>query len=126
MEGDAGPDIRVDRAAIALYVEDREPVGEDTSFAPDVGQLACFSKIVGAEGDITIYHVWRHGPTERAKVALSVRSSAWRTWSTKRILSGWTGDWTCEVQDEDGNVLETVSFTIRESSGDVASSGTGR
>lgn len=107
----------VDRAVIALDVEEREPVGESVFFRPDVGQILCWSKIVGASDETVIYHVWRHGPTERAKVELPVRSSAWRTWSTKKILPSWTGDWEVEVQDADGNVLETLSFTIGETSG---------
>ena len=52
--------------------------------------------------------------TERAKVRLSVRSNSWRTWSSKQIAPRWTGPWTVEVQDELGNVLQTVSFIIEE------------
>jgi hypothetical protein len=104
--------LRVERAAVARSVENREPVGEAASFPADVGSLSCFSKIVGAGEETEIYHVWRHGPTERAKVKLTVRGSSWRTWSTKRILPGWTGAWTVEIQDAQGNVLESVPFTV--------------
>jgi hypothetical protein len=104
--------MRVERAAVAPSVEDREPVGEAASFPADVGSLSCYSKIVGAGEETEIFHVWRHGPTERAKVRLTVRGSSWRTWSTKRILPTWTGPWTVEIQDAQENVLATVAFTI--------------
>ena len=114
-EAQAGS-LAVERSAIAESVEDREPVGEAASFSADVGEVACFTRIVGAEGEERILHVWRHNGEERAKVALSVRGSAWRTWSTKKILPTWTGSWTVEVQDADGNVLKTLSFVIGEGS----------
>ncbi len=111
------PDLQVDRAVAARGVESREPVGEASSFPADVGRVFLFSRIVGAQEETAVYHVWRPGPTERAKVRLSVRSNSWRTWSSKQIAPRWTGPWTVEVQDELGNVLESVSFVIEEGGG---------
>jgi hypothetical protein len=112
-----GSGLRVDRAMVALAVESREPVGEASSFPADVERVFLFTHIVGAQEETAVYHVWSHGPTERAKVLLPVRSNSWRTWSSKRILPSWTGPWTVEVQDELGNVLESVSFVIEEGGG---------
>jgi hypothetical protein len=112
---DAG--LQVDHAVTALGVEAREPVGEATSFPADVDRVFLFSRIVGAQGDTAVYHVWKHGEMERAKVELAVRSSSWRTWSSKRILPSWTGEWTVEIQDTAGNVLESVSFVIEGAGG---------
>ena len=110
-------DLQVDRAVTARGVEARQPVGEGSWFPVDVGRVFLFSRIVGAQDERAVYHVWRHGPTERAKVRLPVRSKSWRTWSSKQIMSGWTGPWTVEVQDELGNVLKSVSFVIEEGGG---------
>jgi hypothetical protein len=106
--------ITVEQAVIAREIEDREPVGESTSFPAEIGQLACFTRIVGAEEETFIYHVWRHGDTERARVRLPVRSAAWRTWSTKKIDPSWTGAWTVQILDAGENVLDTLSFVVRE------------
>jgi len=115
--------LAVERSAIAERVVDREPVEEATTFAADIGQVACFTRIIGAEGEEVIYHVWRHQGQERAKVELTVRGATWRTWSTKKIVPSWTGEWTVEVQDADGNVLKTLSFTVEDGGG---TTGTGR
>jgi Protein of unknown function (DUF2914) len=97
---------------IATGVEDREPVGEGTTFPGDVGQLAAWSSITGAEGT-TIEHVWRfpEGDIE-AVVPLSIGGSPWRTWSTKQIPPEWAGDWVVEVRDAAGNVLATANITV--------------
>ncbi len=111
------PGLQVDRAVAARGVESREPVGEASSFPADVGRVYLFSRIVGAQQERAVYHVWRHGSIERAKVRLPVRSGSWRTWSSKQIMRGWTGPWTVEVQNELGKVLTSVSFVIEEDGG---------
>ncbi len=111
------PGLHVDRAVTALAVQSREPVGEGTWFPANVGRVFLFSRIVGAQQERAVYHVWRHGSIERAKVRLPVRSGSWRTWSSKQIMRGWTGPWTVEVQNELGKVLTSVSFVIEEDGG---------
>ena len=108
----AQTELTVAEAAIAPEVVDRTPVGADTTFASDVGRLYCWTRITGAEGETTVHHVWFHGDEERADLELSVGASSWRTWSNKTIMPEWTGDWRVEVRDADGNVLETIRFTI--------------
>ena len=115
---DAAPEeqgrLEVTRAAIAKAVEDREPVEEGTSFASDVGQLVCFTRVEGAGEGRMIHHVWSHGGEEKARVELPLNGSPWRTWSSKRILPSWSGDWTVTVEDEDGTVLTRLDFVIEE------------
>lgn len=108
---EAGKDLSVKKAVMARTMEEREPAGEATAFPRDVGQIVCFTRL-DAPADTVIYHVWRHGETLHAKVQLSVGAGSWRTWSRKRIHPSWTGDWTVDIEDETGEVLETLRFTI--------------
>ena len=55
------PGLHVDRVVTALSVESREPVGEGSSFPANVGRVFLFSRIVGAQQEREVYHVWRHG-----------------------------------------------------------------
>jgi hypothetical protein len=105
--------LSVDESAIALDVIDREPQGTNTSFGADVGRVFCFTRVVGSEGETTVHHVWYHGEEERADVELRVGGSSWRVWSSKAIVPEWTGQWRVEVQDAQGNVIETIQFTVR-------------
>ncbi|MEE9534680.1 MAG: DUF2914 domain-containing protein [Acidimicrobiia bacterium] len=98
-------------AAIATDVVDRMPVDTGSTFSADVGQLWCWTRVSGAEGTV-IQHVWMHGPHENAIELPTIGGSPWRTWSNKSIPPDWTGEWRVEIRDEDGNVVETVRFTV--------------
>jgi len=106
--------LTVEEQVICTAIEDRAPTGADSSFASDVGQLYCFTKISGAEDTTSVSHIWYFNGEEKAKVELNVKSKNWRTWSSKRIDPGWIGDWRVEVVSASGDVLSTRSFTITE------------
>jgi len=105
-----GPTI--DTGVICTSVEDRAPVGADSTFAKTVGTLCCFTKITGVTGESSITHVWYWGETERARVELPVRSVSWRTYSQKAIMEHEVGAWRVEILDAEGAVLKTLRFTI--------------
>ena len=97
---------------ICTTVMDREPVGVDTIFADTLEKLFCFTKIVGATDTTLIYHIWYFGDEEKAKVNLPVKSSLWRTWSSKNIAKDWIGKWHVEITTEEGNLLGKEEFEI--------------
>jgi len=108
----AAASLQVESAVICEQVVDREPVDVGNSFSATVGKLYFFTKIVGAEGNTQVTHVWFFGDTERARVTLSVRASNWRTYSSKRIQAHETGAWRAEILDAEGNTLATARFEV--------------
>lgn len=106
------PTLTVDEQTICTAIEERAPMGADSSFASDVGKLYCYTKISGAEDTTSVSHVWYLGDEEKAKVELSVKGKNWRTWSSKNIDPSWIGDWKVEVVSANGDVLSTKSFLI--------------
>ncbi len=97
-------------------VQNREVVNADTAFSADTGTIFCYTHITGAEDSTRVTHVWYYKDEEKARVKLDVKSSDWRTWSSKKIQSSWTGTWRVMVEDTAGNVLGTGSFVIEEQS----------
>lgn len=95
-------------------VENREVVGTDSTFTTDIGTVFCYTHVTGAEDTTEIAHVWYYQDEEKARVPLEVRSSDWRTWSSKQILPAWTGEWNVRIEDAEGNVLGSSSFIINE------------
>ncbi len=95
---------------IALDVAERQPVGEGEEFTSDIAQLVAWTRVTGL-ADTTVRHVWRHQGHERV-LELTVGGSPWRTWSRKSIPAAWTGDWSVEVLDAQGNILATAEFTV--------------
>ena len=104
--------LEVSVAAICRDVLDREPDGYGTSFPVSVGKLYCFTKITGAQSPTQITHVWFFDGNERARVDLAVKSSGWRTYSSKIIQPHEIGKWRVDVEDFAGNVLKTLEFEV--------------
>ena len=104
--------LQVQDVAIGTGVHERVPTGISSYFDSSVGKLYAFTRITGAEGDTRVYHKWYHGDVLVADVPLTIRSGDWRTWSTKNVQPGWTGDWRLVVVSEDGSILGTVKFAV--------------
>ena len=107
------PTVTVDNIEICTSVEDRQAVGTDTSFANDVGQLYCFTKLSSDQDTTAISHAWYYGDKEMAKVEMTMKAQTWRTWSSKKIVSDWTGDWRVDVLSADGKVLASKKFVVK-------------
>jgi Protein of unknown function (DUF2914) len=110
----AASSLTVTEAVIAKAVVDRAPQEPGTTFAADVGQVVCFTKVSGASGEETIHHVWFHGADQVGDVELKVAGSPWRTYSRKTVPIEATGAWHVEIRDGSGNLLQRVDFTVGE------------
>lgn len=104
--------VEVSQAVVATGVQDREPVGADSTFTADVGALYFYTVFEGDFDEAQVEHVWLHDGEEVARVPLTVRGPRWRTWSSKEILPEWTGSWTVKVVDADGVEHASVDFTV--------------
>jgi len=104
--------LKVELIAVAVAVENRQPIGVSDVFADTVGTLFCFTEIRGMGESTTVSQVWYYGENRMAEVKLNVRGYRWRTWSTKVIQVEWTGDWRVDVVSEDGKILKSKRFRI--------------
>jgi hypothetical protein len=109
----AQPAIVVDNISICTAVENREPVGVDTVFSSNTGQLYCYTQLTSPQDTSVISHVWFYNDEEMARVTLTLKAKKWRTWSSKRIVKEWIGDWRVEVQNSAGALLHKKSFKIQ-------------
>lgn len=108
----AAGEVTVLDVVLATGVENRQPVGAASTFPAEVGRVYAYSRVVGAAAEGAVSHVWYYAGQVKARVELAVRSDDWRTWSSKAILPGWTGEWLVEVQGADGRVLASVPFQV--------------
>ena len=105
-------DLRVAEGTITTAIEDQMPVDRIDSYRADFGKLYCYTRIVGAQGDTEVTHVWYYQDNELARVTLPVRSADWRTYSSKRFLPQWAGQWKVVVLDADENEIATIPFSL--------------
>lgn len=103
----------VNEIQMSASVEDRLPRGAASSFSPGIERVYCFTKLKNSGESSKVIHVWYYKDKEMARVELAVRAATWRTWSSKRILPSWTGEWRVDVVSPVGNVLSSISFEIK-------------
>jgi len=99
-------------AEICTAIEERQPTGTAVSFPADIGKVYLWSKVLGAQDSTTVNHVWYYKDEQMATVELPVKSSSWRTWSSKSILPHWIGSWEVKILDTDGTELKSIPFQI--------------
>ena len=107
--------IEVDDAVVTTAVVDREPIDRVEVFPRQNGTLYYFNRVVGAEGETVVYHLWYYGEELMSSVELPVKSPSWRTWSAKDLLEDWPGVWRVEILDAEGKLLEKLNFELRRS-----------
>jgi DUF2914 family protein len=83
-----------------------------TRYPETVGTITFWTRLAGGSPGRWVEHVWFHGEKEIARVRQRVEAPTWRTWTRKRILAEWTGDWRVEVRADDGTLLAERFFTI--------------
>ncbi len=105
-------DLQVADGTITSAIENQMPVDRIESYRADFGKLYCFTRITGAQKDTEVTHVWYYQDSELARVTLPVRSADWRTYSSKRFLPQWAGQWRVVVLDGEMNEIATVPFVL--------------
>ena len=112
-KGDISKELAVGEATVCTGVTDREPIGAGVSFSIDRERLYYFSRVTAGEGvKGKVSHVWYYQGKKMAEISLDFTGPRWRTFSSKRIVSTWTGKWKVEVVSESGVVLKSTAFTI--------------
>jgi hypothetical protein len=99
-------------AVITTMVSERAPVDRVEVYPAQQGTLYCFTRIEGAIGETSVDHVWLYQGKEMARVTLPVRSAKWRTYSSKKIVPEWKGEWEVRVVDPADNELTSARFRV--------------
>lgn len=87
--------------------------GAAVQFSPEVGQIFCFTHLMGLEAPAVVTHAWYHDGKTMAQVDLNIGSADWRTWSSKLVLPGWSGHWEVKVLDAAGKILGSADFELQ-------------
>jgi hypothetical protein len=106
------PAIR--RSTIALGVEGREPVGMSKRVSVSQGRVYCWMHVINGKGEAIIVRWIGEKGKRIADVDLRVGSNSWRTWSYLSLRPSMIGSAQVEIRDENGEILETLSFEITE------------
>jgi hypothetical protein len=111
--GAAAEEIAVAEAVICQDVVDRAPIGAGDVVPAGTERVFCFTRITGARTETEITHNWYYQGSLKASVTLPVRNADWRTWSSKKLLPEWKGEWMVEVLSRGGNAMESIIFFVQ-------------
>ena len=107
----SGSDLAVAAAGLGRGVEDRELVGEDSTFVVNE-RVYLWMRVIGGPAD-SIAVTWRLDDAHEHEHRLGIGGSPWRTWACR---TAWrTGSWTVTVTDSRGNLLKRMSFLVEKS-----------
>lgn len=105
----ANAQIKVDEMKLGTGVENKDIVGEATSFASTTEKVYCWMKLSGGSQGSSVTVKWYLNDSPAGEVPLEINGTPWRTYSFKTI-NGVKGNWKVEVVDASGNVLQTATF----------------
>ena len=107
------PEFTISRMVISERVTDREPEGIADTFSADTETVFCFLETQDINVDTAISFVWYFEGQEKTRITLPLQKGVrWRTFSSKK-LANMKGNWTVELKDNSGIVLNTVSFKVQ-------------
>lgn len=107
-------ELTIADGTITTAIEGLMPVDRIESHPAGFGKLYCYTRVTGARADSQVTHVWYYQNNEMARVNLPVRSSDWRTYSSKRFLPQWRGEWEVVVLDDNQNEIARYPFRLVE------------
>ncbi len=100
--------LAVAEARLGTDVQNKDLVGEDSSFVQD-SKVYIWMKVTGGPAD-SIEVTWKHEDHTYA-TKLRIGGSPWRTWAYKTVA--FAGEWTVTVTDATGNVLKEMAFSVK-------------
>ena len=101
--------LTIKEAGLGEGVENRTLLGAGDIFM-EGSKVYFFTWVIdGKQGDY-VTHVWIHEEEEKLRIELAIGGPSWRTWSYKNLHPGSAGNWSVEVRDPSGKVLESMRF----------------
>jgi hypothetical protein len=107
-------DLKITEMAVTTKIVKGNPIDSVWRISStSVKSLYCFTRISAPRGtDTTMTHVWYLNDKVVHEDEMPVKGAHWRTYSKKDVEKGMSGQWRCEAQDADGEVLKSVSFKM--------------
>ena len=111
--GTAFAAVYVSKGQVTTAVVDRRPGDTVVVYPAYDGEIYCFTRIVDADNDTTVTHNWYLDGDLVSTTTLAVKSSYWRTFSSKTISEDMQGKWRVDVADEEGLILKSYYFPLQ-------------
>ena len=105
--------VEISKGKLCTAVADKEPANPKDSgaeYEAGVERVYFWNFANVAHPPATVKHVWSHDGKPLAEVALELRHSRTRTWSSKKVFPG---AWKVETVSPEGIVLAVAEFSVK-------------
>ncbi len=112
MDSSDQPSGEVARAMFTVGVENREPTLTVRTIPDGMNEVYFYTDLRDFQGQ-TVTHRWNFEGNVEAEVSFDVGGPRWRTWSLKTIPESQRGEWSVDIVDGEGFIVETHEITAR-------------
>ena len=99
---------------ICKSIYQRNPVDSDVVFKNNVDSLYCYTRIQNPGPKREVKHIWYYDNKMMTQVRYNVKkSNIYRSWTKKTILSNQIGKWRVDIQDNNGTIIGSKNFEIK-------------
>ena len=106
--------LTVQDIKICKSIYKRTPVGSDVVFTNNVDSLYCYTRIQNPGPKREVKHIWYYDNQMMTQVRYNVKkSNIYRSWTKKTILSNQIGRWRVDIQDNNGTIIGSKNFEIK-------------
>lgn len=99
-------------AATCELVRNGSPEKKAAVFSSTLNKVYCYTNFTSVPEKMFTFHNWYLRDKLKASIKLVLRPTRWSTYSAMELRSSDKGPWRVEVTDEEGNILETLRFSI--------------
>ena len=97
-------------ATFTSSIEGGTPVDFRQEFDANTPVIYYYTEVVGLSGQ-SVTHRWKRQGKVMQEVVLPVKGARQAVWSKSAMQPDWTGDWTVEVVNQRGEVIDMHSFS---------------
>jgi hypothetical protein len=102
----------LEHAVMCESIEAFVPKNPAVVFSLSIGEVLCFSSFDPVPREMSIYHKWYRKDQLSTSRKLMLKPPRWSTFSRIQFREADKGPWRVDVEDENGNVLGSVRFSI--------------
>jgi hypothetical protein len=104
--------LLLEKAVMCEGIQEYAPINPAAVFSIGLGRISCFTLFDPIPQDTVIYHSWFRRDVLITTKRLKLRAPRWGTFSSIQLREADKGPWRVEVHDKDGNILDTLRFSI--------------
>jgi len=107
------PLFTISQITVAEDIKEREPIGIADNFPSDIERVYVFIEAAEITEDTDLTVNWYNEGEKVHSYTLPLRKGLrWRTYAYKNIY-GREGNWEIKLTDENGNEVDSVTFTVQ-------------